>query len=491
MKKETVSEIIGGIDEKYVAEAAQYAPDSADADKKRPRRFKWVAAAACLALVAAIGFGAFAVAAEAKEYNAAVEFFQGNGLSMEGLSRAEVKAVFRDITTNSFTYSKTAEIIKKAVPGWEIVQATPEELSDAWNENVARYRVRRNGISYRTDYKYVRDEQLGFDVFSKCVLECFKGDELLWTAEFTDFYPVCYSYTEHGALVGGQNWTYSSEDITYTWIACVDENGQILWQSRLEHGFKHEYVKSVLSVGDGVWAVVSVGDFQSLCLSVFDGDGSERSFRERSFRATEMDRYGLYVKNAVPLGDGYIVQLGYFTSSEGTLFVRLDAEGNVVDSFSYQSEDCDYYIVDMIEFGGQVYLSGYAVPKQRDAGGRHEIANVLEYSFSKYKEDEIISDEELTALVRDNYTAVLLLCDPEGGEPQTFYSVNGSLGDLLSVNGEGELEWRVNSVISTFLSPLTSSFTVGGTCRVYSYAFDADGRLIKQTDTGETVPYRR
>ncbi len=30
--------------------------------------------------------------------------------------------------------------------------------------------------------------------------------------------------------------------------------------------------------------------------------------------------------------------------------------------------------------------------------------------------------------------AVLLLCDPEGGAPETFYSVQGSLGGKLRVN---------------------------------------------------------
>ncbi len=47
-----------------------------------------------------------------------------------------------------------------------------------------------------------------------------------------------------------------------------------------------------------------------------------------------------------------------------------------------------------------------------------------------------ISSEELTPLVRDNYTAVLLVCDPEGGAPETFYSVQGSLGGKLRVNAQ-------------------------------------------------------
>ena len=83
------------------------------------------------------------------------------------------------------------------------------------------------------------------------------------------------------------------------------------------------------------------------------------------------------------------------------------------------------------------------------------------------------------------------MCDPEGGDPKTFYSVKGSLGGKLSVNDSGLLEWDVESVTSTFFSPAADSFTIGGSCKVFRYTFDAAGTLTGQTDTGETVPYRR
>lgn len=57
--------------------------------KQKNRRFLTIPAAiaACLALVLSLGLGSYAYAAEAKEYNAAVQFFQDYGLSTEGLSR--------------------------------------------------------------------------------------------------------------------------------------------------------------------------------------------------------------------------------------------------------------------------------------------------------------------------------------------------------------------------------------------------------------------
>lgn len=62
---------------------------------------------ACCVLLISIVF----ITVEAKEYNDAIKFFNELSLSTDGLSRDEIKAVYKDIATNSITYSKTADII--------------------------------------------------------------------------------------------------------------------------------------------------------------------------------------------------------------------------------------------------------------------------------------------------------------------------------------------------------------------------------------------
>ena len=290
------------------------------------------------------------------------------------------------------------------------------------------------------------------------------------------------AHTSAGTAVWGYTDTWSSEQDSHAWLARVDEAGTLLWQRRLEHDFKREYIAAVLDNGDGTWAVLSRGDLEFLCLSQYSTEGNELSFRK-----THVGVLG--IRNAARLGEGYLVQLWNNTERETARLAKLDREGNLLDSFTYQGEDCDYYITGMVEFGDRVYLSAYAVPRQTDGGGRHEIADILNYIFDN--ELLSISSEELTPLVRDNYTAVLLLCDPEGGAPETFYSVKGSLGAELRVNGAGELEWQVHSVSSTFFSLATSSFSIGGSCQVFRYTFDAAGTLLRQEDTGETAPYHR
>ena len=478
MNREKLSEIISGIDEKYVDEAAGFAGERPAAPKVR--RFRWGMAAACLLIVLALGSVVCAGAAEAKEYREAVVFFEDNGLSPEGLSRSEIKEVYRDITTRRFTYGKTLEVIRQTVPGWEIAQSepSPEELAALWDGWTRTDPTEEDGISFRRDYRYAHHEGRP-DTLEASLLECRRDGETVWTAEFP-FYLDDFARYPEGIVVWG--WIDStSAGTTYARIACVDERGEVLWQQPLLHGFRNEYIAAVLPDGEGAWAVISRGDLKYLCLSVYDAQGKELRFHQ-----TEVGNYGIW--NAARLGDGYIVQLGSFNEGDYAHLFRMDREGNVIEDYAYEGEDCVYHIVDMAEFGGQVYLSAYAVPVQHDEGGRHEIAQILDYFFDHNWE---ITEEELTPLVRENYTALLLLCDPEGGEPQTFYSVQGSLGGKLSVTGEDRLEWDVESVVSAFFSPATSAFSIGGTCQVFRYAFDASGSLIGLTDTGETVRYAR
>ena len=42
------------------------------------------------------------------------EFFNEYGLSTEGLTRGEIKEVYRDITARTFSYSKTARCCGRA-----------------------------------------------------------------------------------------------------------------------------------------------------------------------------------------------------------------------------------------------------------------------------------------------------------------------------------------------------------------------------------------
>lgn len=464
------------------------------AEKRRRRRWWPAVAAACLVL--AVGATGIAYAAEVKEYNEAVEFFDENGLSTEGLTRADVKAVYRDITTHRFTCDKTAEVIEREVAGVEISQREPEPgdlaelagLAEQWtNKTNATVEtvLPETGTGYLTSVEERPDEELGFDVFEKCSLECWQDRQLAWTAEFSDFLVEGYAPVSDSLAVWGYTPTWSSTQTSHAWLARVDGTGRVLWESELDHGFQNEYIAAVLDNGDGTWAVISRGDLEFLCLSQYSDGGKELSFHK-----TKVGNKGIW--NAACLGDGYLIQLGNEMDGELASLVKLDREGGLTDSFTYEGADCFYRITDMAEFNGRVYLSAYATPKradgEQDTGRWYDIGGILEELFDSGRIK--VSSEELTPKVRACYTAVLLVCNPEGGEPETFYSVQDSLGAGLSVSGD-ELAWDVESIVETEFSLLTSAWTIRGTCQVFRYTFDKTGELVRQEDTGETSEYYR
>jgi hypothetical protein len=341
----------------------------------------------------------------------------------------------------------------------------------------------QNGINYKYRFEYKDDNQLYLD---KSYLEKYDGEILLWSVSVSEFSIYDHSIVSDGVIIYGENDNWSSLQKSYAWVAKIDNNGELLWKRMLDHGFKNEYIASVLENDDGSLAILSRGDFEYLCLSKYSEDGKELHFQKN-----KVSNYG--IRNAVRFGDGYLVQLWSYLDNEYAKIVKLDCDGNLTDAFSYGVDDAYYYITDMIEFNGSIYLSAYAVPKladeEQNAGGRYEIAAVLNYIHNKKVWS--IPSEELTPVLRDNYTAMLLVCNSSSGEPQEFYSVKGSLGGKLSVSGDGYLLWDVESITTSYYSPATSSFSIGGTCYVFRYTFDKAGALISQEKTGEVTNYRR
>ena len=501
MKKERIEEIIGEIDEQYISEAVLLEKSDAEGldgtavsqEKitKIPRRkLVWILAAAAMVLIMAGGITAGTVSAEAKEYEKAAAFFEENGLSSEGLSRAELKAVYRDITTKHFTYGKTAEVLRKSVGGFEIEQdePTPEELQAAWDRNVWRQTVSRRGYSYEVEVENRHSDHWETEALDKTILKCHKDGTLLWTAEFPNVYVSGYFHMEGGTVVWG-TWSAFAAQSTHAWVSFVDDSGKKTWRTTtLANDCKnYEVIATVVDNGDGTIEVISHYDYKYIALNRFDRDG-----KVLSVRTIETDNYS--VKNAARIGSGYLLSMGKWDMNETNLLWKVDEDGNVLDQYSITSDDCVYFITDMAEFGGRIYLSCYSVPKQSDQYGRlQEIEGILKKIQERVKGQISwdVPSEELTAMLRENYTAVLFRCDPDGGSPENFYSVKGSLGGRLYVDGAGYLEWDTESITSSFYSPATSSFTLGGNCKVFQYDFDTSGSLVHQEDTGETGPYRR
>jgi hypothetical protein len=486
MKGEKMYSIISNIDSDIVEEATNYKP------KKSTSRFlrsKWIAVAACLVLLISTVSG-LTIYAEAKKYEAAISFFNEYSLTTEGLSRGEIMSIYRDITTNSFSYGKTAEVIQKSVGGYEILQEnpTPDDLENLWNyrnssKNLFNHHPNAEGVLYQFDYVEKYDDELKFDVHDKIIFTKSVDGKVAWSVDILNMVHEGYLESNDFIIVFGSTPSWSSANTTYGRIAMISKDGELIWDKTTSNGFKREYVSSVV-YSENSLAVFSRGDLKYLCFTKFDMNGNSTGFTK-----TEVGNYG--IRAAAKLGDGFLIQLNH--SNTGDLLMKIAADGTVEDSFTYTSDKDLYFITDMIEYNGNIYLSAHSVPKldpgESNAGGRDDIARVLNEIFNR--KDWDIPNTELTELMRNNFTAALLVCDPASGIPQTFYTVKGSFGARLSISEEGSLLWNVESITDSFFSPMTSSFSIGGVSYVYKYAFDSNGKITSQEKTGEIVQFRK
>jgi hypothetical protein len=399
-------------------------------------------------------------------------------------ARAEMKEACRDVTVERFGSGKTATALKKRIIGYEIAQSEPsrQDLENLW---INLEHANADSV-YEISYSEPLDSALGFGALKSSVLaKTNAGGGIVWSASFDNLFVD--RHVERGGYVAvcGYEPICSSEMPLAARLALVSaEDGAVLWDNKLSTGYERENIKSLVFDGDKI-SVFAEGDFKTLVIMNYDLGGNGFILAENELGGQK------FVEQAVKLGDGYLARLR--TADGGESLVKIGANGKFDSSFAYSSEDTEYFIADMQDWGGRVYLSAYAVPKLKkgegDGGGRSEIAAILSEAFEK--EGWEISDEELTGRMREHFSAVLLVCDAESGVPQGFYSVRGSIGDALEVSGNGYLKWNVGSISGSFFSPMTSSFSIAATCRVYSYEYSASGNLASQAETNETISFRR
>ena len=503
MKDNRLIDAIGGIDDRYVESIDVSRAERAE-EKPRigrlPRR-AWIAAAVCAAFLVCLGVGTY-VYAEGAEYNEAKVFFEENGLSAEGLTRAEMRAVYRDITKESFTYSKTAEVLehsisKGAVQGREFSGDWDELDQSAVKELWEAYDRRRNseGVRYYTALSYIHhDEGDGWNEETGSYIEKYDGMTLLWRAEFDGIYAENYAVCDNGLFVYGQS--FDENFNSHTWLIMLDGSGKTLWKHM--YGDAGESVCSALSEDDGSLTLFSHpgAGVTGYC---FGRIGSDGRVLERKKNLLE----NRLISSAVHYRDGYLAKVWDYGKNGEAAFVIIDREGDIEESFSYSSEEDHWFLNDMIEYNGMIYISVLAMPKEGTyvipenpdyVNQRHCVQPALEYAFTHWNSAE---DGEypyevpgLTEKVRERCTALLLVLDPDGGDPKEFYSAEGGVGAELSVNEEGELVWNVKNILGTYFSPATNAFTIAGSCRVVQYRFNEDGNFIGQTETEEMSTIR-
>ncbi|MBQ8414090.1 MAG: hypothetical protein IJX58_02465 [Clostridia bacterium] len=350
-----------------------------------------------------------------------------------------------------------------------------DKYEQVWNEwETGEYK-------YRSEYKTDEDGRI---IFDKCYVERLDGDTFVWSAPVPEFYVYGLKALSDGVIVFGE--TDFDKSPREAWIAKFDDNGTLLWNNKFDNGYTNEVISKVLENSDGSYAVFSRGGYGGLALTHYSSDGEKTHFK-----VIEATNNGIL--DVTYFKGGYAIRLNDIKKNRPDNFVIIDYKGNVTNSFTYATENSYTYFTDMKELDGKLYISAYATPRLEDesdsAGGRYEVARVLNYLFDN--KIVIISSEELTPMLSENYTAKLLVYNPETNSTEELQSVEGSLGGKLTYNEERNIVWDVESFVSSFYSPATSAFTIGGSCSISRYTFDKSGAMIDMKNTDETTDYRR
>lgn len=437
-------------------------------------------------------FSGYKIIADETEYKEAVNFFIENELSIVGLSKSDIKNVYRDITTKRFSLSKTAEIIEKNISEHKIFQdaPSPEDIENLWNykNSNGHYIIKNNyssDINY--EYRYIEkvDEETGYVRTEKTNFIKYENGNVQWLVLLDNFLVNDFIVSNDYILIYGTTLSYPSISSQYASrgrLALINKDGEIIWDKTIDNSFKNEQITAALIDNEEI-VTISMAS-QNLCFTKYDLQGNITTFTN-----TKMDGY--YEHIIIKLGDDYLVK--HTNAKNEEILIKINNDGTLSDSFSFSSTNSKYFITNMIEYNNNVFISAYAVPKlnknDNDAGGRADISNILNYIFENKKMD--ISNEELTKIVRENFTAILLVYNTETEEPEEFYSVNASLGSKLYINENNNLIWETENISDTYFSPYTSSFTIGGACYIYKYEFDEFGNIKGIEKTNEVTIFRR
>ena len=451
----------------------------ADEEKRHTRRrfgFPKVAVLAMSALLV-VG-GGFGVAMDVRAYNEAIDFFEQYNMSAEGFTRSEVKKIYKDIITESFTYEKTEEALASGLEGYEI-QAQPldsEGLKRLWMEayvwgNSFQQEDGEEGVEYSYCMSGNVDDPHGYATLTKS-----KNGKRVWQVLLGNdvvIHEVCP--VGNKVLVAGE--VYSTDMVR---VYFLDSNGSVIWKKEYNLEITDLKIQYILCQNDNY--VLFCDDYgpgaDLLRILTIDKDGNVVGCRDTEFNSTLGD-----ITQIAPFGNGYLIL-------KGTDQVLIEKDGEITDSLSFGTETEGYEFTDMEILDGMVYLSGRSVTKVGNISKGW--SGLFELYREQFRQQESVSVEEKTEFVKEHNSAVLVICDPDSGNMEMFYTISGASGGALEVSNN-RLIWNVNRYTSVNLFVNMNSHYSGGGSQitveadVWQYAFTLNGQIVGEKDTGNSV----
>ncbi len=489
MKKRTILQKMEQLDtlllpekEQILANCASAVPESAFREvpaKEKRRRFRPKAAMAlAMAALLLVGSGVTVAAAEAMEFKRAEDFFEEYNLSAEGLSRSEIKKVYRDISTERFTYEKTAEVLIGGLEGYEIQSGplTADDLKRLWlvgytMHSADQQQTGEAGVEYLLEHLMI--ENNGDVIAYKDEVVKKLNGEKLWTVRLDDFYAqTCRPVGDQVLVAGLADFNGNFSGISKIRIYLFNADSSIAWQMDYDSNRSDIRAQYILYTDDA-FALFAVSNGE-LWIAKIGMDGKLQSQERMAFDST-----GEPIERVVATQDRYLLL-------KGTNLMQIK-DGAVQSSVRYGNEKERYVITDMVEYNGLIYLSGTMM----SADG-HDQTGLYEKYQAQFGDAGATPDECLE-FFRENHTAVLLICDPTSGEPREFYTVPGASGATLTV-GTDKLYWIAHRYThaqevggSLHAAYITTGCFAELEAEAWRYVFSPYGQLIAEGDTGRSV----
>ena len=483
------------------------------ARKKRPFKFKHILAVSVSLLLVIGGFSAYAVTAEAKEYKAAVKFFEEYELPTEGLTRSEIKAVYKDITMKTYSYEKTIELLDRIsieMYSTNLGSADKESLDALWNNRNNTLngdsRQEHSEIWYDVEYIDLTPENSNNSQadssetpwFMQSVIVKYHSETELWRYEVP--YDMFFSVDDNtiqcddGLIVYGYKECYSS-DSGNACVFMLDNDGKLLWEysdssagSAFETAVRDD--KEIILFGH---EKISKNEYVNL-FTILNTDGEVQK-RNTSVH----DGFARY-KTVVKIGNCYLakrfVRRGepedYTIESE---LISVSADGELADTFTYSDGGENYRIEDIIYHDGRVYLSALR-PNIPDEDFSKSFSELNKEFFDAWQaaspeaQSELRIDmpeeynERLRKLFAEQYTAVLLVCD-EGAVINKAYSAANARAGKLGTDESGNLTWQTMRIDDVKNVNMTiSSRCVDILATEFSFVFDENGKMLEKQEIG-------
>ncbi len=531
---------------------------------RKIRRFKWkrvLAAAAAVLLFAGACLGAWALIRENREYKTALAFFEEHDLPAEGLTRQQIKDVYKDISTNNFADPMSEKVLTAYANNLRLSEDMIYVGTNVKTNSDYLWRLSNNIASEPYSVGLIAGESLLYDgnvhferewtgleyeghatgFNEKCTFEKYVGGELIWSVDFPLESVEVYAPVSDGVLAAGVTDIINAEN-AYVQVESHDklDEAERLREKFIaeelpkyaDHAVQRRFIAKINDKGEVVFKkyfnvtapkynsadYYDYIEFESILFETPEGYAllEPGGHNYRAFVLTSFSRGGDFIGSVNPsLGEYGNLRLQWAAPSENGAVallspdyvtynsiapdpvtfsvVRIGFDGSVTELCTFTAPYTGFKLNSIAEQGGKVWISGYRFTEGNV--GVYEMQSIVAEiwaNIDRWSSDDgiLVPSDYLTPRVRALYEAKLFVLESDGA-PVEVLSVPGAIGSFLSIGANGELIWNADSITSTYYSPATSSFQVGGTCSVERYRFASPADTPKAEQTGALVQFRR